>query len=94
MLVSDRDGLDVDERHRQPGALQQRPGIAQVDERRDPKSGTALELEFGAHQRLTQLVQCRATGHRRQKQPVALQRVTHLRQRTGQIVDPVQTEAG
>ena len=91
-VVAHHDAIDVGDRQRKPGALQQRADIAQIRERRDARRYPALAFGFRRGKGLPQLGQRIAADHRRQQQPVRLQRAADLRQHAGQIVDELERE--
>ena len=92
VVVAHHDAIDVGDRQREAGALQQRADVAQIGERRDARRHPAFAFGFGRGERLPQLGQRIAADHRRQQQPVGLQRAADLRQHAGQIVDELKGE--
>ena len=88
--VAHGDPVDIDHRQREARPLQQRAGIAHVREGRDPQADAAFAFELGLRQRLAQLGQGLAAGHGGEQQPIGRQAAAQLRQRAGQVVDPVQ----
>ena len=90
--VAHGDAVDVGDRQREARALQQRAEIAQIGERRDARRDAALDLGLGRGERLAQLGQAFAADHRRQEQPVRLERAADLDQRARQVVDELQRQ--
>ena len=68
--------------------------VAQIRERRDPRRHPAFELRFRRGKALAKFVKRIAADHRRQQQPVRLQRAADLREDAGQIIDELQRERG
>ena len=93
-VVAHHDAIDVGDRQREAGALQQRADIAQIGERRDARRHAALAFGFGGGKGLPQLGQRIAADHRRQQQPVGPQRAADLRQHARQIVDELERKRG
>ena len=94
VVVAHHDAVDVGDRQRKTCALQQRADIAQVGERRHARRHSALKLGFRRRKRLPQFGQRIAADHRRQQQPIRLQRAADLRQHAGQVVDELQGQRG
>ena len=94
IVVTHHDAIDIGDRQRKAGALQQRADIAQIGERRDARRHPAFAFGFGRGKGLPQFGQRIAADHRRQQQPVRLQRAADLRQHAGQIVDELEGERG
>ena len=93
-VVAHHDAIDVGDRQRKACALQQRADIAQIGKRRDARRYPALAFGFRRGKGLPELRQRIAADHRRQQQPVGLQRAADLRQHAGQIVDELERERG
>ena len=94
VVVAHHDAIDVGDRQRKARALQQRADIAQIGKRRDARRHAALAFGFRRRKGLPELGQRIAADHRRQQQPVRLQRAADLRQHAGQIVDELKGERG
>ncbi len=94
VVVAHHDAIDVGDRQRKAGALQQRADIAQIGKRRDARRHAAFAFGFGRGKGLPQLGQRIAADHRRQQQPVGPQRAADLREHAGQIVDELKRERG
>ena len=92
--VEEPDFLHVGHRQREPGALQQRGAIAQIGKRRYARRGTAGLLRLRLGQGTAQLRQRAQRRQAGQQQPVRPQRAAQLDQRAGQVVHPVQRQAG
>ena len=84
----------VGDRQREARALQQRADVAQIGERRHARRHPAFAFGFRRREGLPQLGQRIAADHRRQQQPVGLQRAADLRQRAWEIVDELKRERG
>ena len=93
-VIAHHDAIDVGDRQRKARALQQAADIAQIGKRRDARRHPAFEFGFGGGEGLPELGQRIAADHRRQQQPVGLQRAADLRQHAGQIVDELKGERG
>ena len=90
--ITHRDAIDVGDRQRKAGPLQQRPELAHIGKRRHMRRHPALNLCFGAAKLCRNSVSVSPAEERRQKKPVRLQRAADLHQRPRQIVDGVQRE--
>ena len=65
--IAHRDAIDVGDRQRKAGALQQRAEIAQIGERRDPRRDAAFDFGFGRGERLRAVRSaCRRRAARRE----------------------------
>ena len=94
VVVAHHDAVDVGDRQRKARALQQRADVAQIGKRRNARRHAALAFGLGRGKGLPQLGQRVAADHRRQQQPVGLQRAADLREHAGQIVDELQRQRG
>ena len=94
VVIAHHDAVDIGDRQREAGALQQRADVAQIGKRRDAGRNPAFAFGFRRGKGLPQFGQRVAADHRRQQQPVRLQRAADLRQHAGQIVDELQGERG
>ncbi len=65
-------------------------GVADIGEGRDARARARDRVDLRLQQAFAQFPQGLAAPHRRQQQPVGLQDLAELRERAGQIVDPVQ----
>ena len=90
--VTGDEGIDVDDRQREAGPLQQPAERARVGERRDPRRDAARNLAFGDRQALAQFGQRVAAGERRDEQSVGTQGAADLDHRAGEVVDLVQRQ--
>ena len=93
-VIAHHDAVDVGDRQGKPDALQQRADIAQIGKRRHPRRHAAFAFGFRRRKGLPQLGQRIAADHRRQQQPVRLQRAADLRQHARQVVDELQRQRG
>ena len=91
-VVAHRQRLDIGDRQRKAGALQQGAGVADIGERRDARAGAAIELGLGGDQAFAQLGKRAAAGHGAEKQPVGPQRAPDLDQRARNVVGLVQRQ--
>ena len=91
-VVAHHDAIDVGDRQRKARALQQAAYVAQIGKRQDARRHAAFAFDFRRRKGLPQLGQRIATDHRRQQQPVRLQRAADLRQHAGQVVDELKRE--
>ena len=87
--IGDRDPIDVDHRHDEAAAGEQRRQRGRLDPRMDVRRRRAARLVGGAH-RAAQLRQGVAAGHRADQQRVRAQRRAEPPQRARQIVDRVE----
>ena len=94
MVVARHDAIDVGDRQCEARALQQRADIAQIGKWRDAGRNPAFAFGFRRRKGLPQFGQRLAADHRRQQQPVGLQRAADLRQHAGQIVDELKGQRG
>ena len=76
------------------GALQQPGAIAQIGEGRHPGRRPAKQRRLRLGQRRAQRAQAAKRGEGGEEQPVGPQRPAQLQQRAGEVVDPVQRQAG
>ena len=90
--VADGHGLDIGDRQRETGTLQQGAGIADIGERGDAWAGAAKKLGFGSDQAFAKLGERAAAGHRAEKQPVGPQRTPDLDQRAWNVVGLMQRQ--
>ena len=70
--VTHADAVDVGDRQRKAGPLQQSAELAQVGERRHPRRDAVLHLRLGLRERLAQLGQRVAAEQRGEQQAVRL----------------------
>ena len=90
VVVAHDHAIDVGDRKREAGALQQRAEIAQVRERQHARRQPALELDLRRSKGLPQFGQRVAAEQRGEKQAIRPQRAADLRQHARQIIGKVQ----
>ena len=73
VAVAHPDDVAVDHRQSEAGPLQQSAGVADVDERRDPRAGAAFDLDFRRHPGGPEFTQGVAAKQAAEEQPVGLQ---------------------
>ena len=93
-IVAHHDAIDVGDRQRKAGTLQQRADIAEIRKRCDARRHAAFTFGLGLRKRLSQFGERIAADHRRQQQPIRPQRTPDLGERTRQIVDELKGERG
>ena len=91
-FISNGKDIVVDDRQREAGALEERPGIGDPGERRDVGGDAALLGEVGGEKRLAELGQGVAAKPRRQQQPVGPEQAADLNERAGEVVGGMKKE--
>src|SRR6185437_15055783 len=84
--------VDISDRQSEPGTLQQAAEIAQVGKWRNARRDPALAFGLRRREGLPEFGERVAADHRRQQEPVGLQRASYLRQHSGQVVGELKAE--
>ena len=86
------DGVGVDHRQGEAGALQQPAEAADIGEGGNAGADAAMNLEFRLHPGAAKLVERARAQHHAEEQPVRLERAVDLDKRAGKVIDPMERQ--
>ena len=91
-FVAHGHAIDVGDRQRKAGALQQRAEVAQIGERRDARRDAAFDLAFGRGKACRSSVSVSPPSSAARNSPSGFERAADLHQRARQVVDELQRQ--